>query len=197
MDANTAIARLREWDNQGKYVFSIGLLRQIFHDDSDKAFNKGLARLVAGGLLQRACRGVYINPHARSFDGYAIEHIAIALRPREYNYVSLESALSEYGALSQIPTGTLTVVTTGVKGRIKTSVGIIEFTHSERPRAEVIQSIIRIPKRPLRVATEKTAWRDLLRVRGRERAEELGVVPSWSESELDAGGKAAGGTRNH
>ena len=195
MDSRTAIERLRDWDNQGRYVFSVHLLRQIFRDDSDKAFNKGLARLVAGGLLERACRGVYINPHARSFDGYPIEHVAIALRPRDYNYVSLESALSEYGALSQIPTGTLTVMTTGVKGRIKTSVGIIEFTHSERPRAEVIKSIVRIPKRPLRVATERTAWRDLLRVRGRERAAQLGVVPSWAEPGQGSG--LAAGNGNH
>ena len=35
--------------------------------------------------------------------GYTVEHVAIALRRGHYSYVSLESALSEYGAISQVP----------------------------------------------------------------------------------------------
>lgn len=57
-----------------------------------------------------------MNPHAFSSDGYTIEHIAKALRPEKYNYVSLESILSEYGVISQIPMDRLTVMTTGREG---------------------------------------------------------------------------------
>lgn len=37
----------------------------------------------------------------------------------EYNYISLESALSEYGIISQIPIDRLTIMTTGRKGEYK------------------------------------------------------------------------------
>ncbi len=41
----------------------------------------------------------------------------------------LESALSEYGVISQIPIDRLTIMTTGRKGHYKTPYGTIEFTH--------------------------------------------------------------------
>ena len=48
--------------------------------------------------------------HAHSFDGYVIEQIAKTLRRGEYNYVSLESILSEYGLISQIPIDSLILI---------------------------------------------------------------------------------------
>lgn len=173
MNVTLANDRLRAWDKRGRYVFTKNMLRGIFWEDSDIAFVRGLARLVEAGTLQRACRGVYVYPHARCADGYAIEHVATALRPTEYNYVSLESALSEYGAISQIPMGTLTVVTSGQKGRVKTPYGIIEFTHTDRSCAELVAGLLRQPGRPMRIAKKDIAWRDLLRVRGRTQAEML------------------------
>ena len=123
MNKSTAIQCLRTWDKRGKYVFSTHALQKCFAEDKPKAFRAGLERLVKDQLLLRACRGVYVNPHAISSDGYAIEHIAKALRPGEYNYVSLESILSEYGVISQIPMDRLTVMTTGRKGIYKTVFG--------------------------------------------------------------------------
>ena len=38
-----------------------------------------------------------------SKDGYELEHIAKALRPGKYNYISLEFLLSSLGIISQIP----------------------------------------------------------------------------------------------
>ena len=173
MDANTAQKRLREWDKRGRYVFPKHMLRRIFWDDSEIAFDRGLARLIDSGTLVRACRGVYVYPHARCADGHTIEHVVIAMRPTEYNYVSLESALSEYGAISQIPMGTLTVMTSGQKGKVKTPYGIIEFTHTDRPCSELVAGLLRQPGRPLRIAREDIAWRDLVRVRGRAQANML------------------------
>jgi hypothetical protein len=96
-------------------------------------------------------------------DSHTVEQIAKTLRRGEYNYVSLESALSEYGAISQIPIDRLTVMTTGRKGTYQTPYGIIEFTHTKRPVRDIVQHIRDI-KRPLRIATAQTAWRDLKRV---------------------------------
>jgi predicted transcriptional regulator of viral defense system len=119
---------LRHWDRQGRYVFTRKMLAKLFSEDSPKTFTEGLNRLVKTGVVIRACRGVYVNPHAHSFDSYVIERIAQALRPGEFNYVSLESMLSEYGEISQIPVDRLTVMTTGRKGVYKTRYGVIGVT---------------------------------------------------------------------
>lgn len=152
------------WDKQGKYVFTKHEVRKLFPSDTPKAFDEGLARLVKYKLLNRACRGIYVYQEARSFDGYTIEHIAKALRQGYYNYISLESMLSEYGIISQIPIDRLTVMTTGRNGTYETTYGVIEFTHTKRPVADIIDHIKTIDKRPLRIATKEIAWRDLKRV---------------------------------
>jgi len=100
---------------------------------------------------------------ARSMDSHTVERIAVALRRGEYNYISLESALSEYGAISQIPVDRLTVMTTGRKGLYRTPWGTIEFTHTKRATSNIIASICNVG-RPLRLATPMAAWRDLKRV---------------------------------
>jgi predicted transcriptional regulator of viral defense system len=155
---------LRQWDAKGRYVFTRSALGKLFAEDNAKTFTEGLGRLVKTGVLVRACRGVYVNPHARSFDSRVVERIAQALRPGEYNYVSLESALSEYGVISQIPIDRVTVMTTGRKGSYKTPYGVIEFTHTQRPVTDILDHIHRVEGRPLRVASKSTAWRDLKRV---------------------------------
>src|SRR5687767_10944123 len=116
MNRQQAMRTLADWDRQGWHVFTRRELAKLFPRDHPKAFAEGLSRLVRAGLLVRACRGVYVNPGAHSLDSRVIERIARALRPGSYNYVSLESLLSESGAISQIPLDRLTVMTTGRKG---------------------------------------------------------------------------------
>ena len=158
-----AIQVLRHWDKKGRYVFTKQTLAKLFPEDNPKTFSEGLNRLVKEGILQRACRGVYINSDAVSFDQYTIERIAKALRYGEYNYVSLESMLSEYGIISQIPVDRLTVMTTGREGIYKTPYGTIEMTHTKRSVINILNDTILVEKRPLRIATKKTALRDLKR----------------------------------
>ncbi|HLB42434.1 MAG TPA: hypothetical protein VJN02_06225 [Gammaproteobacteria bacterium] len=159
-----AIQIFRAFDKKGKYVFTKQDMVKLFSHDNAKALDEGLNRLVKTGLIKRACRGVYVNDDAQSFNSYTIEYIAKALRRNAYNYVSLESALSEYGAISQIPLDRLTVMTTGRKGTYKTLYGVIEFTHTKRSVINILDHIQTITGRPLRVATKKTALRDLKRV---------------------------------
>jgi hypothetical protein len=159
-----AIQALREFDNLGRFVFSRHDLTKLFPNDSTKTLEIGLGRLVKAGILIRACKGVYVNDFAQSKDGYIIEHIAKILRRGAYNYVSLESMLSEYGAISQIPIDRLTVMTTGRTGVYTTPYGVIEFTHTKRTIITILDGVERIPGRPLRVASKKTAIRDLKRV---------------------------------
>ena len=156
--------KLMDLDKKGRYVFNLYDLSEMFPEDSPKTLHEGLGRLVKAGLLSRACRGIYVNDNAQSFDSYVIEHIAKALRMGEYNYVSLESILSEYGLISQIPIDRLTVMTTGRSGTYKTPYGVIEFTHTKRSANDIIKGIQSVPGRPLRIAKKATALRDLKRI---------------------------------
>lgn len=165
MKALDVIKGLRDLDKSGQYVFTKADLKNCFYPKaSQAAFERSLERLVYRGVLKRAARGVYVNPDARSNKGYTVELVAKALREGEYNYVSLESALSEYGVISQIPVNRLTVMTTGRKGEIKTPYGVIEFTHTAKARSKILKQIVSVPGRPLRIAKVKDAFSELKRV---------------------------------
>ncbi len=159
-----ALQIIRDFDKQNRFVFNRRDLSKLFLHDKPRTLDQSLNRLVKSGLLVRASRGVYVNANSQNKDGYTIEHIAKILRRGEYNYVSLESALSEYGLISQIPIDRLTVMTTGRKGIYKTPYGIIEFTHTKRSIENILNSIYSMEGRPLRVATKQAAIRDLKRV---------------------------------
>lgn len=167
---------LRTWDNQGKYVFTYADLRKLFIYEKVKTFTEGLARLVKVGFLIHACRGIYVYAYSQSDKGYTVELIAKALRRGEFNYVTLESMLAEYGAISQIPVDRLTVMTTGREGLYHTPYGTIEFTHTKRTTADILENILTLPHRPLRVATQAAAWRDLKRVGRNIGMVDLGVI---------------------
>lgn len=109
------IRKLSELDRRGVHVLARRDIEKIFPDEGEKAMEKSLQRMVADGLLQRVARGLYLNPAATSKNRWIAEEIAKALRPGHLSYVSLESILSEYGAISQIPINRMTVMTTGKK----------------------------------------------------------------------------------
>ncbi len=163
MKKDKAIKLLSQWDAKGRFVYTLSDLAKLFPEDSPRTLQEGVNRLVKAEILQRVSRGIYLYHYAKSKDSHVIEHIAKARRRGEYNYVSLESALSEYGAISQIPVDRLTVMTTGRKGEYRTPYGTIEFTHTSRKVADVLDSVKDIG-RPLRFAKLQAAWRDLKRV---------------------------------
>ncbi|WP_248885663.1 type IV toxin-antitoxin system AbiEi family antitoxin [Acidithiobacillus acidisediminis] len=158
------LQRLAHFEQKGIVAFSKGDLEKIFPED-EKTLEKGLQRMCRDGLLARSARGVYVfAPAIPRYRGWLIEHIAKKLRPSDFNYVSLESILSEYGVISQIPMDRLTVMTTGAKGEHTTPFGTIEFTHTKRSIPDLLDRTIIVPGRPLRIAKKTFAVKDLLRV---------------------------------
>jgi len=158
-----AVRALAEYDSKGRHVFTNSDLAKIFSGDSERSLRAGIHRLVASGVLLRVCNGTYVNGLAKSLDTHILECIAKAIRRGEYNYVSLESALSEYGVISQVPIDRLTVMTTGRTETFQTPFGVIEFTHTKRSVADILASSKKI-NRPLRLADKDAAYRDLKRV---------------------------------
>jgi hypothetical protein len=117
-----------------------------------------MKRLADQGVLIRAAKGVYINPHARSRPADVRRGLLRFLRPREINYVSLEAKLSEAGVISQMTTA-LTCMTTGSPGQFDTPWGAVEFTHTDRKievgtdvifNDETLEATVRIAVRDLR-----------------------------------------------
>lgn len=160
-----ALTALQELDRRGIYVLSKGDLEKLFPDESEKALEKSLQRLVGDGILQRVAKGVYINNFS-TIKGKrnVIEDIAVVLRRSCFSYVSLESVLSEYGVISQIPMRRITIMTTGAKGLYDTPYGTIEFIHTKRRPIDIINRTIAVSNRSLRIATKQAAVQDLTRV---------------------------------
>ena len=155
---------LKKLDDKGIYVFSFQDLKRWFPSEPLTSFKTALRRHVNAGLLENPCRSIYLNPNSQHISGYILEHIAINLHKGEYNYLSLESLLSEIGVISQVPIGLITIMTTGRSQNFETPYGKIEFTHTKRSISNILQNTYKIPERPLRLATKKTAIRDLKRV---------------------------------
>ncbi|WP_050660959.1 type IV toxin-antitoxin system AbiEi family antitoxin [Gallaecimonas pentaromativorans] len=162
MKQSSALERLLRFDRELKYVHSLSDLAVLF-DESGNTLQSTLKRLVRARILSRAANGVFVFMHSQHLGSYTIERIAAVLRRCDYCYVSLESALSEYGVISQIPLDRITIMTTGAPGEFDTPFGVIEFTHTARDVATVLDSTVDVG-RPLPMATKLAAVRDLKRV---------------------------------
>jgi hypothetical protein len=74
-------------------------------------------------------------------------------------------------------------MTTGASGLIETPYGVIEFTHTKRSVAEIIKRTL-VPKgRPLRIATQEAAVRDLLRVGRNVNMMDLSALDAQTQEE--------------
>ncbi|OAT30079.1 type IV toxin-antitoxin system AbiEi family antitoxin [Proteus myxofaciens] len=162
MDKMTAIHKFDQFSKKNKNIFLTRDLEMIFPNESPKTLQKSVARLVSANILKRASKGVYAYTRT-SLGPYPLESLAINIRRGEYNYISLESALSQYGIISQIPIDRLTIMSTGRSGEFVTPWGVIEITHTNKKPTEILSSTLE-GRGPLRIATKETALKDLLRV---------------------------------
>ncbi|MCY4196362.1 MAG: type IV toxin-antitoxin system AbiEi family antitoxin domain-containing protein [Rhodobacteraceae bacterium] len=156
---------LAELDRNGQGVFTTDDLRQAFGLSSERRFRTELNRLLKAGFLERARRGIYVNWASHSINLRRLkEEIAQVVRRGHVNYLSLESVLCEYGAISQIMLDRITVMTTGRGGEIQTKWGVIEFTHTTRDPETIRPILLYDDQRPLPLVRPPVALRDLRRV---------------------------------
>jgi len=153
--------KLSQADSAGVWAFTPPSFSALMGGIEPDYLKLMMKRLADQGILIRAARGVYVNPHARSRPSDARRGLLRFLRSREISYVSLESKLSEVGAISQITTA-LTCMTTGSSGRFETPWGAIEFTHTDR-KIRIGVDVVAQDDGTLE-ATVLTAVRDLRRV---------------------------------
>jgi len=121
-----------------------------------------LSRAVKAGLLKRVCRDIYLYPKAGYPPGDLLFHTAARLRADEFNYISLETALSDAGLISQIPMNWITLMSSGRSHTIDCGeFGHIEFIHTEQRPEEMVGELVYDGARHLWRASEKQALRDM------------------------------------
>ena len=158
-----AIEVLNQFVLQGKHVFRKADLRTLFHE-SDGALNQTLIRLVKAGILERAAHGIYVFRLSSHIGPITIEHIANNLRRGDIVFESLESALSQYGVISQILIDRITLMTTGRSGEYQTPYGTIEFTHTKQSAEDILPKLIQREGHPIPIASKELAYENLRHV---------------------------------
>jgi hypothetical protein len=160
MKRRDLIKKLAQADAAGVWAFTPPSFSALMGGVDQAYLKLMMKRLADQGVLIRAARGIYVNPTARSSPADIRRGLVRFLRPREINYVSLESKLSEAGVISQIATA-LTCMTTGSSARFDTPWGAVEFTHTER-KVDIGKDVVADDE--TLEATVRTAVRDLRRV---------------------------------
>ena len=164
MTLRQAIEVLVRGDGYHMPIIDTQGLRTLFHADNDAAFNGGLRRLVECGLIERISRGVYINHGAGRMGREGIAPVVSHLRPGHISYLSYEFALSDVGAIGQIPL-VYTLATTGPNGRLESPYGEVDFTHTSRSMAEIVRRTVFDDRFNLLFAPPDMALEDLRRSR--------------------------------
>ncbi len=121
-----------------------------------------LSRATKAGLLRRICKGIYLYPVPDAPAGNLLFHAAARLRAGEFNYISLETVLSDSGVISQVPMNWITLMSSGRSHVVDCgSYGHIEFVHTSQRPDDVAGELAYDPDRRLWRASVRQAMRDM------------------------------------
>lgn len=161
--------QLEDWlrSNQARNkpaLFRTNDFRAMFPEMGYGAYRALIHRAQQRGILERVCKGIYQYTGAPDTSGLVLFHAAALLRADQFNYISLETVLSDAGVISQVPMAWITLVSTG-----RTTVvdcgrfGHIEFVHTQRPMAAITNQLYYDPDCRLFRATTELALADVQR----------------------------------
>ena len=123
-------------------LFTPSDLRSVLPELSNNAFKALLSRATKKNIFKRVCRGLYLYPNQCQSTGLELYHAAARLRAHEFNYISLETALSDAGVISQIPLQWITLLSSGRTQTIQCAeFGHIEFIHTKKKTAELVDHL--------------------------------------------------------
>jgi hypothetical protein len=153
---------LADLADENHAIFSPADLRAVLPKHHPGAFRALLSRAVKDGLLRRICRGLYLYPRTNYSRGLILYHAAARLRADGFNYISLESVLSDAGVISQIPMNHVTLMSSGRTTTIRCGeFGAIEFVHTKKRPAELAGELTYDGRCRLWRASVKLAIRDM------------------------------------
>lgn len=170
MKRGDALRRLADADARGLYVYRKQDLSIAFGEDG-RALDRTIGSLTVAGILERVAHGVYLFPLSRHIGSGTLDDIVRCLRPGRITWESCESALSQWGVISQIPVGRTTYMTTGREGEFRTRFGVIDLTHSKLPPSRIIGNLVYRHGGRLPLATKRFAYANL-----RSTGRNLGLV---------------------
>jgi predicted transcriptional regulator of viral defense system len=121
-----------------------------------------LSRATKARLVRRVCRGVYWVPVPDYPRENLLYHVAARLRAGEFNFISMETVLSEAGVISQVPINWITLMSSGRSHVVNCGDrGRIEFVHTAQRPDEVAAELNWDQGKHLWRASVKQALRDL------------------------------------
>ena len=143
-------------------LFSLQDLRAAVPGQSMASFKALVGRAQKNNLLRGVCRGIYLYPKVNYPSGLILYHTAARLRAHEFNYISLESALSDAGVISQIPLNWITLISSGRSHIVDCGTfGHIEFIHTKRSLESVASQLSYDPSCRLWRASVALALKDM------------------------------------
>lgn len=144
------------------YLFTSQDLRALYPNMPNSAFKTLLSRAVHAGHLNRLCRGLYAYKRAIPSSGLLLFHVASLLRADEFNYISLETALSDAGIISQMPINWISIMSSGRSNIISCGeFGTIEFIHTNQQPNNIMKQLTYDANCRLWRATVPLAVRDM------------------------------------
>lgn len=145
-----------------RYLFTPDDLRALVPDISVAAYKTLLSRAAAEGHLRRVCRGLYLFEAAMPASGQLLFHAAARLRAMHLNYISLETALSDCGVISQIPINWITLMSSGRSSIIACGQwGTVEFVHTRQLPQDLVGQLHYDARCRLWRAAPQQALRDM------------------------------------
>jgi hypothetical protein len=115
------------------YLFTPFDIRALLPQLSDAAFKALMSRAVRAKLLVRICRGLYLYKPALPKNGLLLYQACAVLRADKFNYISLETVLSDVGIISQVPLNWISIMSSGRSSIISCGeFGTIEYVHTEQ-----------------------------------------------------------------
>lgn len=134
MQGQSKLRRILDDLSDGEhYLFSISDFLAVFPDLSYNGLKSLLSRAAMNGILERVCSGIYLNPRADFPADLILYHTAAKYRSVFFNYLSLETVLSDAGVISQMPMNWITVMSSGRSYMVQCGrFGTIEFIHTKK-----------------------------------------------------------------
>lgn len=127
------ILTLSQLMDQDHYLFTLLDLQSLLPHYDRQQLKMMAHRMKKSGFLKSVCRGLYLYPHVNYPRGLVLYHAAARLRASEFNYLSLESVLSDAGVISQVPINWITLMSSGRSYIVDCGkFGKIEFIHTQR-----------------------------------------------------------------
>lgn len=137
------VESLAQLADREHYLFSLRDLHALLPESSYDAFKTLVSRASKAGYLKHLCRNLYLYEKVEYPRDMLLYHAAARLRAECFNYLSLETVLSDAGVISQIPFSWITVMSSGRSGNIQCGhFGTIEFIHTGKDPSRLASSLM-------------------------------------------------------